>query len=145
MSFSLDLRKFAEKTSNKGDLVVRKIVFDLSDSLVMKTPVGDADYWINKAPPGYVGGRARGNWQYGLNAPNLSQGGIDKTGDTTIGNVISRVPKKAAGNMHYITNTLVYIKRLEEGWSKRQAPRGMIRITVAEFRPIVEQAARLVN
>lgn len=142
MSFALQLEQFAAKCNRKADLVVRKVVFDVGNSLVMKTPVGDADYWINPAPPGYVGGRARGNWQYGLNAPNLKQGSIDGGGAQPLGRIVSNTPTKASGHVHYITNTLAYIKRLEEGWSKRQAPRGMIKITLMEFRPIVDAAAR---
>lgn len=143
MSFALDLQKFANKTSAKADAVVRKVVIDVGSALVMKSPVGDADYWLNPAPPGYTGGRFRANWQYRLGAPDIStHEGIDKSGGPTISGIVGKVDQKAAGKVHYITNSLPYGKRLEEGHSKRQAPHGMVGITVIEFRPIVDAAAR---
>jgi hypothetical protein len=36
------------------------------------------------------------------------------------------------GEIIYLTNSLPYARRLEYGWSK-QAPAGMVRITVANF------------
>ncbi len=145
MSFSDDLYAFARKTSRKAHLVVRKIVIDVGAALVFKSPVGDADYWIAPAPPGYVGGRFRANWQYGLSAPNLSTSeDVDASGGPTISGIVGKVPSHSAGFVHYITNSLPYAKRLEEGWS-RQAPHGMVELTVIEFQPIVRQAAAAVQ
>jgi hypothetical protein len=146
MSFGEDLSRFANSTDARADAVVRKIVLDVGVSLVMKSPVGDADYWIMPAPEGYVGGRFRANWQYGLSAPDISTDErIDPSGAGSIGNIVSKTPIKAGGLVHYITNSLPYAGRLEEGWSKRQAPNGMVAITVLEFKPIVEAAARALS
>lgn len=145
MSFALDLKAFADKTSEKANLVVKKIVIDVGTSLVMKSPVGDASYWIHPAPPGYVGGRFRGNWQYGLNAVNrLTSEKIDPEGAATISAIVGKVDDTPAGEVHYITNSLPYGDRLENGWS-RQAPQGMVGLTVLEYKPIVEAAARAVQ
>lgn len=144
MDFGDQLRAFARKTDERTNLVVKKIVFDISTGLVMKTPVGDPEYWKSPAPPGYVGGRARGNWQYGLDAPNLTMTGeygpFDQSGTGTINKVVGGVPEDALGHVHYITNTLPYIERLEDGWSHRQAPNGMVNLTFMEFDPIVRAA-----
>jgi len=146
MSFALDLQQFATKTNAKANAVVRKIVIDVGTALVMKSPVGDADYWISPAPPGYVGGRFRANWQYGLSAPDISTSeSVDPSGSAAIGGITTKVPSDAGGSMHYITNSLPYGPRLEEGYSKRQAPHGMVAITVLEFQPIVTAAARALN
>lgn len=143
MSFASDLNDFAEKAKGRADAIVRKIVIDVGTSLVMKSPVGDAKYWINPAPKGYTGGRFRGNWQYALgNYSTDTTQDIDKSGSISIGRVTSGVPDDAGGKVHYITNSLPYAKRLEEGWSKRQAPVGMVGITVVEFEPIVQAAAK---
>lgn len=40
----------------------------------------------------------------------------------------------------FLTNNLPYIERLERGWSK-QAPTGMVALTVAEFGGIAADAA----
>jgi hypothetical protein len=50
------------------------------------------------------------------------------------------LPKDAAGKVHYITNNLPYAWRLEHGHSK-QAPAGMVGLTVVEFAGIVDKAA----
>jgi hypothetical protein len=141
MSFALDLRRFADKTSAKCDAVVRKIIIDVGTSLVLKSPVGDAQYWQHPAPKGYVGGRFRANWQYNLDAPTVSTTeAIDPEGTTTISAIVGKVGK-GAGHKHYITNSLPYAIPLEEGHSYRQAPEGMVGITVLEFEPIVAAAA----
>lgn len=145
MSFELDLKAFAEKTSAKANAVVRKIVIDVGTALVMKSPVGDAEFWQHPAPPGYVGGRFRANWQYGFGAPLLATNEkVDPEGAATIQTIVGKVSDKPAGHVHYITNSLPYADRLEHGWS-RQAPQGMVGLTVLEYGPIVEAAARAVQ
>lgn len=99
-----------------------------------------------KAPPGYTGGRFRGNWQVSFDAPAADETGrVDKTGNLT----------KAAGNYTlslfkvgmkaiYFCNNVPYAYRLEMGHSS-QAPGGMVRITAAEFQRFFEQAVREVT
>ncbi|EJV4649659.1 hypothetical protein ACHCCF_004470 [Enterobacter hormaechei] len=99
-----------------------------------------------KAPPGYTGGRFRGNWQISFDAPTTDETGrIDKTGDLT----------KAAGNYTlslfkvgmkaiYFCNNVPYAYPLEMGHST-QAPGGMVRITAAEFQRFFEEAVREVT
>ncbi|MGX1905620.1 hypothetical protein ACWIVX_29435 [Enterobacter asburiae] len=99
-----------------------------------------------KAPPGYTGGRFRGNWQVSFDAPTTDETGrIDKTGNLT----------KAAGNYKlslfkvgmkaiYFCNNVPYAYRLEMGHSS-QAPGGMVRITAAEFQRFFEEAVREVT
>jgi len=96
-----------------------------------------------KAPPGYTGGRFRGNWQVSFDAPTTKENGrIDKTGDLT----------KAAGNYTlslfkvgmrsiYFCNNVPYAYPLEMGHST-QAPGGMVRITAAEFQRFFDDAIR---
>lgn len=146
--FSLDLSAFVAKAKGNMDTVVRKVVIDVGSSLVEKSPVGDAVAWKSKPPKGYVGGRFRGNWQYG----NLSEAGvpmaelpdIDPTGQVSIDRIEAGVPMAAAGKLHIIKNNLPYAQRLEDGWSK-QAPSGMVGLTVAEYQTIVGAAAESVN
>ncbi|WP_108780334.1 hypothetical protein [Enterobacter bugandensis] len=96
-----------------------------------------------KAPPGYTGGRFRGNWQVSFDAPTTDETGrVDKTGDLT----------KAAGNYTlslfkvgmkaiYFCNNVPYAYPLEMGHST-QAPGGMVRITAAEFQRFFEEAGQ---
>ena len=48
------------------------------------------------------------------------------------------------GKRVFISNNLPYAKRIEDGYSK-QAPMGMVKVTVAEFLPIVQKALRSVK
>lgn len=140
MSFALDLQKFANNTNKKVDDVIAKIVLDVGTSIVLKSPVGDGDLWASPPPPGYVGGRFRGNWQFGVGGIDTSvDGAIDPTGANSIGRIAAGIPEKTAGKVFYITNTLPYAQRLENGWST-QAPAGMVGLTIAEFEPIVAAA-----
>lgn len=145
MSFALDLKAFADKTSARTQQIVRKIVIDVGTAMVMKSPVGDPLGWKNPsaAPAGYVGGRFRANWQYGYNTiDRATTTKVDASGQTSISAIVGGVSGKDAAAVHYITNSLPYAQRIEEGHSQRQAPQGVVRLTVMEFQPIVEAAAR---
>lgn len=147
--FTADIRKFVEKTNGNIDLVVRKVLFDLSTSLVLRTPVDT--------------GRLRANWQYGLDS--IPESVSDGTDDPTarLHGEIGNVPE-VAGRRHYLINNLPYAPVVEYGLypnpvkvgsQKRgetvprphtvngfseQAPYGMVRITVVEFQEFVRLA-----
>ena len=118
-TFKLDISKFIDKTSKSADAQVRKICLDLVTGIVLKTPVDT--------------GRARANWFTSIGNPtdNVTES-IDASGSSTIASSLSAI-SKATGNVLWITNNLPYIYRLEfEGWS-RQAPAGMVRVTVNDI------------
>lgn len=140
MSFEDELKKFAKKTDTRLNAVVKKIVFDIATSLVLRSPVGDASYWRSPPPPGYVGGRFRANWQFGIGNYDASTSEqVDGGGGKTLVRIGKEVPTQAVGKIHFITNSLHYAKALEEGRS-RQAPNGMVRLTQLEFEIIIKQA-----
>ena len=113
MSFDSDIMRFSKNTGIEIDKAVRTIAFNAFGKIVKKTPVDT--------------GRARGNW-------NVSADEIDRSVDTE-----SKRPK--APNIRkgdglkpiYIVNSLDYIHDLEHGSSK-QAPNGMVAITMNEIR-----------
>ena len=142
MSFALDIQKFAKKCVTRSDLVVRKVVLDIGRSLVEKTPVGNPDLWQNpdNKPDGYVGGHARANWSHSIGAQVIQEfKEIDATGGASIDRIISSVPVKAAGKVHYIQNSLPYMQALEDGHST-QAPAGIVAVTEVEFQDYVQKA-----
>lgn len=143
--FSAKLAQFAQEAPEKALRVVKKVAEDISSRVVLRTPVGNPSLWKSKPPAGYVGGRLRANWNVGIGGINRAERGPDKGGiDTTRRN--SRVIALAKeGQDIYITNSLPYANRVEyEGWS-RQAPAGMLRITLAEFPGLVIQAVNEVK
>ena len=99
-----------------------------------------------KVPPGYTGGRFRGNWQVSFDAPTTEETGrIDKTGDLTkaAGNYTLSLFKVGMSSI-YFCNNVPYAYPLEMGHST-QAPCGMVRITAAEFQRFFDEAIREVS
>lgn len=141
--FTLDLSKFVNKAKGNARQVVRKVVLDVGSSIVLKTPVGDPDTWKMPAPAGYVGGRARGSWQYAQGAPLAEEpGGTDAGGGESIQRVAAGVDGGDPLTQHFITSNVPYMRRLEyEGWSG-QAPDGMVRKTIEEYQQFVDNAVR---
>jgi hypothetical protein len=125
-SFSLDVSKWVEKAKGRADEVVRKVAFDLSAQIVNTSPVRL--------------GRFRGNWFMGVGTrPTVATADVDKDGSKTIARMQSLRPQIFAGSVIYTTNNLPYAMKLETGYSK-QAPLGMVRVTVENYPGVVEQA-----
>lgn len=126
MSFALDLKKFAEKAGANADLVVRKVTFEVANSLVMRSPVDT--------------GRFRANWQFDTSGlPSGTLGDTDKDGSATMARLSAAIMQSQAGGITYLANNLPYAQRLEYGWSKR-SPNGMVRVTLAEFESYIRKA-----
>lgn len=122
--WSIPLDKLAARTGLKLDTVARKVTLDLFTSVVQKSPVDT--------------GRFKANWNVGT-TPNVSF-----TASTNASRGLSEAQKAIgipAGGVVYLSNGLPYARRLEYGYS-RQAPAGMVRLSVREFRQFVERAVR---
>lgn len=104
----------------------------------------DQNFNVNGLVAGkdYVGGRFRGNWQFSIGAPaegELDQ--VDPAGGVTLAKLRLQVEQLTIGQTAYIVNNLPYAVPLEYGHSK-QAPGGMVRITLARFQQIVDESIR---
>lgn len=104
----------------------------------------DQNYNVNGlvAGKGYVGGRFRGNWQFSIDTPAdgvLDQ--IDVSGNVSVAVLRTQVQSLTIGQTAYLVNNLPYAVPLEYGHSK-QAPGGMVRVTLARFQHIVDEAIR---
>lgn len=94
------------------------------------------------AGQGYVGGRFRGNWQFSIDSAATEElDRIDPSGSETIAALLSQVQALTIGQTAYIVNNLPYAVPLEYGHST-QAPSGMVRVTLANFQRIVDEAIR---
>jgi hypothetical protein len=149
-TFSAQINAWIEKTKGDADKVVRYALVTLDGRLVQRSPVGDASYWQRPAPKGYAGGRFRGAWSVAEYAPTSDGSGfdrttagdsgrIDKDGSATLAAHAGVIGAARAGKVYYLYNPLPYAKRIEEGWS-RQAPVGLVALTVVEWNNIVENA-----
>jgi hypothetical protein len=146
-SFEGDVNKFQRKTVNKMDQAIRKVSLEILGRVVFKSPVDT--------------GRFRSNWQVSIGS--VPSGIVEYAGTETIGERAgskgpvyeSTVAKSKgvantakAGDVIYIANNLPYAVRLEEGGYgegpktvggfSRQAPAGMVTLTVQEFAAVVK-------
>ena len=130
MSFASDIAKFAQKTGQKLDRAIVSACYQISEAIVMGTPVDL--------------GTARGNWIPTVNNPSSAILDVqDKSGTMTLAKV-GAVTMTAPGNVYYLVNNLPYIQRLEYGWSQ-QFPQGMVRINVQNFQAALRKAVQDVN
>lgn len=126
-SFELDIQRFVDRANGRIDLVVRKIALDVFRRVIMKSPVDT--------------GRFRGNWQVAIgNIPAGTLAIDDKSGTATMAKVTAATMRLNAGEVIHLVNNLAYARALEYGHSK-QAPNGMVRLTLAEFPQVVRKAA----
>ncbi|CAG9416384.1 MULTISPECIES: hypothetical protein [Providencia] len=94
------------------------------------------------SPPGYTGGRFRGNWQVTFDAPAEGETGrIDKSGrmTTAVGKYVLE-QFKVGMNAIYFTNNVPYAYRLEVEGHSKQAPNGMIAVTAADIGKFFREA-----
>lgn len=144
-SFAIDLQKFAEKAGEKADRAVAGIVTRIAQEVDKRSPVGDAAYWLSPPPKGYVGGRFRANWQLGIGElPAGIVNAEDPQGTIALPRIVAEIPDEASGKVYYLANNLPYADRLENGWS-RQAPQGIVGLTVVMFEQIVREAVGAVQ
>jgi hypothetical protein len=123
--WSIPLDRLAAKSRQSVDRVTRQATFQLFNAVQLRSPVDT--------------GRFRGNWQVTQGSP---ADGTRNTTDPT-GAIAQTEAAKAlsipAGGLVYFTNNLPYARRLEYGYS-RQAPAGMVRLSVIEFSAAVKAA-----
>jgi len=94
------------------DTDVRKLAFRIVRNVTLATPV-------------YTG-RARGNWQVGIDTIKTSIVAInDKSGGITISSAASELAGVEGFNSIWITNNLPYISSLNDG-SSTQAPKKFV-------------------
>lgn len=127
-SFNADLQGFSERVGIELDVVVRKVALEIYDKITRKTPVDT--------------GRARASW-------NVSAGSIDSSvaSDSKKGTGAHRgsseppaspaakrvtLKKNDGKKSIYITNSLPYIGKLENGDSSQAAAGAMIAVSLSE-------------
>lgn len=144
MSFGKGIRSFASKATAAHDKITREATLDLFGGVIKATPVGNPDNWKNPeaAPPGYVGGRARGNWQVTIGSPASGEvDRVDEIGDATMADAEAKTPP-GAGQVVLLTNNLPYIEKLEYGHSSQAEPGAMVRKNVARVQKMVDRLIR---
>jgi hypothetical protein len=141
MKFTAQLNKFCLEIAPEYMAKTTKIIVnEIGSRIVERSPVGDATNWSTPAPAGYVGGRFRANWQYGMNSmPSGDLPDIDPSGQASLARI--QVCTGEPG-VHYIVNNLPYAQRIEDGHSRSQAPQGIVGLLEREFPQIVRLATQ---
>ena len=135
MTFSVDLKEFAQKTNKKVSTVVKESAIDLFSEIIRETPVGDPSLWKNPPPADYVAGSLQSNWQCTLDTPASGMWSFaDKSEQATTSAMESVVQTAKADQPIFLTNNLPYGERIEYlSWSHAQKPEGMVRVSVSKF------------
>jgi hypothetical protein len=134
--FDGDFKKISLHQIQISRIITRKSTLELFSRITRRTPVDT--------------GRTRANWQFALgSAPSGVYQRTDKQGQATIGNAVgvleNWVPDEQSG---YIVNNVPWIFMLEDGGYgpgpkttggfSKQAPQGMVKISMAEWGSILQ-------
>lgn len=136
--WSLNIRDLARRYEMKVNDVQKQLVFNIYSEVCRRTPVDS--------------GRARGNWNISINELDDS---VDENATSQKFTSIQQIPEPKRGDTIYIYNNLPYITKLEyggysekpetektvKGFSK-QAPHGMVGVTLANISRHFEEALR---
>lgn len=125
--FERSIENFIKKAKKNPELVVRQVTIKLYSAIILASPVDT--------------GRFRMNWQATVDNPATGiLIGDDPSGSRAIGRISHFVTSSTKWDEFRLTNNLPYAERLEFGWSK-QAPNGMVRVTVSRFQRLIDEAA----
>lgn len=129
--FAIDMAAFGARSKTQMRNVVRWVSLEMLRRIVMRSPVDT--------------GRFRANWQVDLNTPPEEVTvDVDVDGQITVMAGELKLAGYELGGTVFIVNNLPYAIPLEEGHSK-QAPAGMVGVTLTEFPGVVETSASAVR
>jgi len=133
--FTVDISRFVKRAKAAPGIVVRRASLELMTSIVLKTPVDT--------------GRARASWQVSLNRvdPTVTYTAIDKDGAKTIVRGAAAINQWRDGDTIVLFSNLPYMPVLEYGRDdgrpgSKQAPQGMVRVSIAEWNTYIDKAVR---
>lgn len=120
MNFRRDMKKARARAVADTERKIGAAAAQLFGHIIRRTPVDK--------------GALRGNWQVGLGEiPNSPVDRLDKTGAQAIADAVTAAAKfKITGTLYFVNN-LPYAPVVERGSSK-QAPAGMVAVSVNDFR-----------
>ena len=109
--FARSIRKLSDRIKSNTLIAIKKAAIAADQTVVLATPVDT--------------GRARSNWLVQIGSPDLRTLDVEGEANTALAQGRTEIGKyKLGGNGIFISNSLPYIERLENG-SSAQAPSGM--------------------
>lgn len=131
--FARNMAVLAERVTRRASDVTRKTAAVVLRDVVMGTPVGNPTLWRKQPPPpGYVGGRARGNWFVNVGSASSEVREVSGmgTGESAMSEGQTNIDRAQSGDEIHLTNNLPYIVPLNEG-SSQQAPAGFVEVAIS--------------
>ena len=130
-TFAADIRQLVSGYKTRVNDVVKQSVQELSERVVQGNPVDT--------------GFSRASWWSSVDNSRPTHPSPPTPGTGGAAAIAPGDIAAAPGHVFQLRNGAAYIRRLEYGHSKTQAPNGWIRIAIADFPQIVAQAARQVG
>ena len=128
MSFSKDIKRFTDRANKAANAVFRGSALEIIKAIIMRSPVAS--------------GRLRGNWQASINRPATGILNVeDKSGNATLRAASSATARVKNGDSIFFMNNLPYSISIENGHSTVKAPRGMVKVTIQEWKAAVAREA----
>lgn len=141
--FAAEISRAVDRAKGNIDHAVQALVLKLDRKCVEGSPVGNPDEWTVPPPPGYVGGRFKGNWQIGVNAkPIGTLSTIDPSGTATLARALADLQAGKGGDTFWIINNLPYARRLEYDQWSRQAPAGIVGPALVTFKALLRESVQ---
>ena len=145
MSFQRDIAKFKIGSLEIASEARKNAAVALMYGVIKITPVGNPTNWKLTAKQrkaveasGYKGGSLKAAWALSNDRArkDVPAGRIPVTSDQIV-NLAEN------GRDLFLANNLPYARRVEYGWSKTQAPQGMVRITFRKLKVQLKKALRV--
>lgn len=125
MTTAAQLSRYIEAKKADAYKVSKAAFFEICNDIILNTPVRE--------------GFARGSWTFSEGSTNARfRTGPDKSGQGSLFDVRDGIEMAREGATLYLLTNLVYMPRLEYGWSM-QAPAGMVRRAIANFERELEK------
>lgn len=132
--FAKSLSRAVLVLKNQMDKNAKDVVITMANRVSDRTPLGRPELWTPPVrPKGYKEGHLINNWQITLSKDVNEIPGVDPGRTKSKARMKSFVEKSKVGGVYWVSNKTPYSIPIEEGHSRKQAPFGMMRLTMMEF------------
>jgi hypothetical protein len=123
---------------SQQEKIITRAASQVYKEIVDRTPVGRPELWSSPAPDGYKPGDLRKAWEidWGMGYIHATATYSGKLGSVSGANFY------VLGKDIWVRNQLDYAYAVEYGWSRKQAPQGMMRISIKQYQSFLDKATK---
>ena len=136
-TLSAQLRAFGDQFVAEMNDTARDVCYVAAENVIIGGPFG------NPTGTPVDTGYARAQWTPTMENPAYEVGEVDPSGGAVLARVTGVLMQYQLGIDFWLTNGAVYIRPLEHGHSREQAPLGMVSPMLANAQQIVDHVVRL--